>query len=88
MSTDAIVWSLAAAAVLVSLFNPGGLIIGAAIAFVLLGGRYGLPYVGDLIKQRQSGVGRAKVSQRARDGVRGARDRVDDARDDERRGRR
>jgi len=67
---DAIIWFLAAAAILISLMNPGGLLIAGIIAFVLLGGRYGLPYVGDLVKQRQSGVGRAKVGQSARDRLR------------------
>ena len=56
--------------------NPGGLIIGALIAFVILGGRYGLPFLGDLVRQRQSGVGRAKVGQNVRNKLRG------DGRDD------
>ncbi len=75
---DAIVWFLAIAAVMVSLLNPGGLLIAGLIAFVLLGGRYGLPFVGDLVKQRQSGVGRAKVGQSTRDMLRRDGNRGDD----------
>jgi len=54
----------------VSFANPGGFIIGAAIAIVLLGGRYGLPFVGDYLKSRQSGVGQAKAQRKLRDTMR------------------
>jgi hypothetical protein len=75
-NVDIVLWIVAAIAVLISLANPGGLLVGALIAFVLLGGRYGLPFLGDLVRQRQSGVGRAKVGQKARNKLRG------DGRDD------
>ena len=75
-NVDIFLWVVAAIAVLISLANPGGLIIGALIAFVILGGRYGLPFLGDLVRQRQSGVGRAKVGQNVRNKLRG------DGRDD------
>jgi len=77
-NVDLLLWGIAGIAVLISLANPGGLIIGLLIAFIILGGRYGLPYVGDLIKTRQSGVGRAKVGQSARDKLRGGGDRGDE----------
>jgi|GEM_PF-735472 hypothetical protein len=67
---DTFLWAVAIGVLLISLANPGGFIIAGIIAFVILGGRYGLPFVGDLMKQRQSGVGRAKASQKFRDGLR------------------
>jgi len=75
-NVDILLWGIAGVALLVSFANPGGLIIGALIAFVILGGRYGLPFLGDLVRQRQSGVGRAKVGQNVRNKLRG------DGRDD------
>jgi hypothetical protein len=75
-NVDILLWTVAGVALLVSFANPGGLIIGAGIAFVIIGGRYGLPFLGDLVRQRQSGVGRAKVGQSARDRLRG--DKGDD----------
>ena len=71
MNADWLVWGIAGLAILISLANPGGLLIGAAIAFVVLGGRYGLPYVGDVLRERQSGVGAAKARGRVRDSMRG-----------------
>ena len=76
MNADWLVWGVAGLAILISLANPGGLLIGGAIAFVLLGGRYGLPYVGDVLRERQSGVGAAKARGKVRDSMRG--DRGDD----------
>ena len=69
-NVDILLWTVAGVALLVSFANPGGLIIGAGIAFVIIGGRYGLPFLGDLVRQRQSGVGRAKVGQSALDRLR------------------
>lgn len=71
MNTDAIIWTLAILAVLITFLNPGGLIIGLLIALVLLGGRYGLPYVGGLIRDRQRGASSAKISQGTRKRFRG-----------------
>jgi hypothetical protein len=68
---DVAIWAIAVFAVLVSFMNPAGLMVGLAIAFVLLGGRYGLPFVGDIVRERQSGIGRAKVEHRARERMRG-----------------
>lgn len=79
--SDWIIWGLAIAAVAISLLNPGGLVIGGAIALILLGGRYGLPFAADLARSRQHGVGRAKTSQKAREKMRDGRDRVEKARD-------
>jgi hypothetical protein len=67
---DTFLWILAIGVILITLANPGGLIIGLLVAFVILGSRYGLPFVGDLVRQRQSGVGRAKVTQGARNKLR------------------
>ncbi len=84
MSTaDTAVWVLALAAVGIALLNPGGMVIGAAIAIVLLGGRYGLPFIGDLVKERQRGVGAAKHQRQIREKI-----RENDPRDDDRRRRR
>lgn len=69
-TADWLLWSLAALAVLVSFANPGGFIIGALIALLLLGGRYGLPFIGDYIRSRQSGVGQAKTQRKLRDSMR------------------
>ncbi|ELZ38769.1 hypothetical protein C471_09370 [Halorubrum saccharovorum DSM 1137] len=69
-TADWLLWSIAALAVLVSFANPGGFVIGAAIAFLLIGGRYGLPFVGDYLKSRQSGVGQAKAQRKIRDSMR------------------
>jgi len=69
-TADWLLWSIAGAAVLVSFANPGGFVIGAAIAFLLIGGRYGLPFVGDYLKSRQSGVGQAKAQRKIRDSMR------------------
>lgn len=69
-TADWLVWSIAVLAVLVSFANPGGFVIGAAIAFLLLGGRYGLPFIGDYLKSRQSGVGQAKAQRKLRDSLR------------------
>nr|WP_176580078.1 hypothetical protein [Halorubrum lacusprofundi]AQM75282.1 hypothetical protein [Halorubrum lacusprofundi] len=69
-TADWLLWGIAALAILVSFANPGGFIIGALIAFVLLGGRYGLPFVGDYLKSRQSGVGQAKAQRKLRDTMR------------------
>ncbi|WP_418280807.1 hypothetical protein [Halorubrum sp. DTA98] len=79
--SDWIVWGLAIGAVAITFANPGGFVIGAGIALLLLGGRYGLPFIADLIRSRQHGVGRAKASQKAREKVRGGRERVEEARD-------
>ncbi|WP_066418788.1 hypothetical protein [Halorubrum aethiopicum] len=76
-TADWLLWSLAGLAVLISFANPGGFIIGAAIAFLLLGGRYGLPFIGDYIRTRQTGVGQAKAQRKIRDTMR----RNDDERD-------
>jgi len=75
---DVVVWIVAIAAVLVTLLNPGGLIIGAIIALLLLGSRYGLPWVGDYVKQRNSGIGQAKLRQSTRDRLRRDSNRGDD----------
>ena len=74
-TADWLVWSIAVLAVLVSFANPGGFVIGAAIAFLLLGGRYGLPFIGDYLKSRQSGVGQAKAQRKLRDSLRRDDDR-------------
>lgn len=76
-TADWLLWTIAGLAVLVSFANPGGFIIGAAIAFLLLGGRYGLPFIGDYVRSRQSGVGQAKYQNKMRDAMR----RNDDERD-------
>ena len=85
---DTIIWGLAVGAVVVSLANPGGLIIGAIIAFLLLAARYGLPFVGDLVKRRQSGVGAAKKQQQIQREVREQLRNADPRDDDDRRRRR
>jgi len=59
-TADWLLWGIAALAILVSFANPGGFIIGAAIAIVLLGGRYGLPFVGDYLKADSRASGRPK----------------------------
>ena len=74
-TADWLIWGIAGVAVLVSFANPGGLVIGAAIAFLLLGGRYGLPFIGDYLKSRQSGVGQAKAQRKLRDSMRRDDDR-------------
>lgn len=68
---DAIVWGLALFAVLVTFLNPGGLLVGLLIAFVILGARYGLPYVGQVYRDRQKGASAAKINQGARRRIRG-----------------
>jgi len=50
--------------------TPAGSSSAPAIAIVLLGGRYGLPFVGDYLKSRQSGVGQAKAQRKLRDTMR------------------
>lgn len=71
---DGIVWGLAVLIVLVTFLNPGGLIVGLVVATLLLGARYGLPFLGDLIRTRQSGASAAKIQQDARKRLRGGDD--------------
>jgi len=67
ISADHVVWGLALFAVAITFLNPGGFIIGLAIALFLLGGRYGLPFARDVYTARQSGASSAKIRQKARD---------------------
>ncbi|WP_254810609.1 hypothetical protein [Natronosalvus amylolyticus] len=67
ISADHVIWGIAIIAVGITFLNPGGLIIGLAIALFVLGGRYGLPFARDVYTARQSGVSSAKVRQKARD---------------------
>lgn len=66
-------WILAALAVAIALFNPGGLVIGLLLAGLILGVRYGVPFLGDVIRERQKGVSGAKMEQTSRSRLRGRR---------------
>lgn len=68
---DIAIWSIAILIVLVTFLNPGGLVIGIIVAALLLGGRYGLPYLGQLYRDRQTGASAAKIQQGTRRRIRG-----------------
>lgn len=63
---DTIVWGIAIIAIGISFISSGGLIVGIAIAVLIIGGRYGLPFASEVYTARQSGVSSAKVRQKAR----------------------
>lgn len=65
---EILVWAIAALIVAVSFLNPGGFIVALIIALALVAAFYLIPWVGDLVRDRQRGASAAKARKRIRGG--------------------
>lgn len=74
ITLDQVLWVLIGFVFLVAIIAGGGFITAIAIGIGLLLLRYGPPFVGDLLRERQKGISSAKVESRVRKELRGGDD--------------